>query len=179
MHVHRHRGGLSEVRAAEAQSTICIKGRRDLPRKPRSPADGRDGLPGRGVQSVRPGPGRPNGPLALLVKILSPLPVKERIKVRVLVPAHCAIQDSASDLYEQEDKGKGPFNRCSLTPSSSDAACNGPSSPTRAASPAQPIPPIARSRTSSPKSPGWLPRTSSVSSIAPSPRSIPAKFTLK
>src|ERR1700733_11737760 len=174
MHVHRHRGGLSEERAAEAQLTICIKGRRDLLRKPRSPADGRDGLPGRGVQSVRPGPGRPNGPLALLVKILSPLPVKERMKVRVLVPAHCAIQDSASDLYEQEDKG--PFNRCSLTPSSSDAACNGPSSPTRAASPARPIPRIARSRTSSPRSPGWPPRTSSASSTALSPRSTRAKF---
>src|SRR5580704_2338519 len=85
MHVHRHRGGLSEVRAAEAQSTIRIKGRRDLPRKPRSPADGRDGLPGRGVQSIRPGPGRPDGPVALLVTILSPLPFRERMQVRVLV----------------------------------------------------------------------------------------------
>src|SRR5271155_5361332 len=85
MHVHRQRGGLSEIRAAETQSTVRSQGRRDFPRKPRSPADGRNGLPGRGVQSLRPGPRRPDGPVALLVKFLSPLPVRERMKVRVLV----------------------------------------------------------------------------------------------
>src|SRR5580658_6606072 len=102
MHVHRQRGGLSEVRAAEAESTVRRQGRRDFPRKPRSPADGGDGLPGRGVQSLRLGPRRPDGPVALLVKILSPLSVRETMKVRVLVqrPARFKILPLISSSYE-------------------------------------------------------------------------------
>src|ERR1700735_4618371 len=122
MHVHRQRGGLSEVRAAETQSAVRIKGRRDFPRKPRSPADGGNGLPGRGVQSLRLWPRRSDGPVALLVKILSPLPARERMKVRVLVQRPARFKILLSDLLSPRSRRrkKGPFNRCSLTLSSSD-----------------------------------------------------------
>src|ERR1700722_7936040 len=67
MYVHRQRGKLSEVRKVETQPTVGGKGRRSLAPGPRSAADGGHGPAGRDVQSVRHGPGRPDGPRDVLV----------------------------------------------------------------------------------------------------------------
>ena len=72
---------------------LVSKGRRDLAPGPRSPADGGHGPAGRDVQSIRHGPGRPDGPRDVLV-IFFPSPEGRGFKVRDLAQRTFFARDS-------------------------------------------------------------------------------------